>query len=75
MVAVSCVFLNYILLKLFVDGIGLYPTPSMMLTTVVVVMFSYLSQRHFSFQSNARAVKSKNATEAVVAEQVELLEK
>jgi putative flippase GtrA len=75
MVAVSCVLLNYILLKLFVDGLHLYPTPSMMLTTVVVVMFSYLSQRHFSFQSGAPAIKSKKNAELVVAEQAELLEK
>lgn len=50
LVALTCILLNYVLLKLFVDGLGWYPTPSMILTTVFVVIFSYLSQRHFSFQ-------------------------
>lgn len=49
-VAVICIFLNYVLLKLFVDAWGWYPTPSLMLTTVAVVMFSYISQKHFSFK-------------------------
>lgn len=50
LVAVFCILLNYAMLKLFVDGFGWYPTPSLMLTTVFVVVFSYLSQRHFSFR-------------------------
>jgi putative flippase GtrA len=49
-VALACIFLNYIFLKLFVDTWGWYPTPSMILTTVIVVIFSYLSQKHFSFK-------------------------
>ncbi|WP_240040609.1 GtrA family protein [Pseudocnuella soli] len=50
-VALGCIVLNYVLLKLFVEGFGWYPTPSMILTTVFVVLFSYLSQRHFSFKT------------------------
>jgi putative flippase GtrA len=49
-VALACIFLNYVLLKLFVDVWGWYPTPSLMLTTIVVVAFSYVSQKHFSFK-------------------------
>jgi len=49
-VVLICIFLNYIFLKLFVDQWGWYPTPSLMVTTVLVVAFSYLSQRHFSFR-------------------------
>jgi|SRR5215212_5985532 len=49
-VALACIFLNYGLLKLFVDGLGWYPTPSMLLTTLIVVGFSYISQKHFSFK-------------------------
>jgi putative flippase GtrA len=49
-VVLICIFLNYIFLKLFVDQWGWYPTPSLMVTTVLVVAFSYLSQRHFSFK-------------------------
>jgi putative flippase GtrA len=50
LIAMVCVVLNYVLLKLFVEGLGWYPTPSMVTTTGVVVLFSYLSQRHFSFK-------------------------
>jgi putative flippase GtrA len=52
-VVLICIFLNYFFLKLFVDVLGFYPTPSMMLTTVLVVAFSYFSQRYFSFRGHA----------------------
>lgn len=45
------ILLNYILLKLFVDVCHIFPTPSKLLTTSVVVIFSYFSQRHYSFRS------------------------
>ncbi len=45
-----CILLNYIFMKLFVDLWGWYPTPSYMLTFVVVTLFSYFSQRNFSFK-------------------------
>jgi putative flippase GtrA len=50
MVSMVCIVLNYIFLKLFVEQFGWYPTPSMIITTGIVVLFSYLSQRHFSFK-------------------------
>ena len=53
-VVVICIFLNYILLKFFVEQFGWYPTPSLMVTTVLVVTFSYLSQRHFSFRTEKK---------------------
>ncbi|WP_153799651.1 GtrA family protein [Foetidibacter luteolus] len=49
-VIMGCIFLNYVFLKLFVDHLGWYPTPSKMLTTVFVVIFSYVSQTYFSFR-------------------------
>lgn len=49
-VAIACILLNYVLLKLFVDVWHWYPTPSLMATTAVVITFSYLSQKHFSFK-------------------------
>ena len=49
-VVVICIFLNYILLKLFVDRWKWYPTPSMFVNTILIVTFSYFSQRHFSFK-------------------------
>lgn len=52
-VVIICIFLNYILLKLFVEEFGWYPTPSLTLITVIVVAFSYFSQRHFSFKQTS----------------------
>ena len=46
----GCLFLNYGFLKLFVDVFGWYPTPSKLLTTVFVVMFSYLTQKNYTFR-------------------------
>lgn len=50
LVVLACMVLNYGFLKLFVDAWGWYPTPSMLLTIFLVVSFSYVSQRHFSFR-------------------------
>jgi putative flippase GtrA len=51
LVAVACIFLNYFLLKIFVEKLLWYPTPSLMVTAGIVILFSYLSQRHFSFRN------------------------
>jgi putative flippase GtrA len=53
-VAMVCIVLNYVLLKLLVEKLGWYPTPSLVTTTGVVVLFSYLSQRHFSFKKSEK---------------------
>ncbi|GAO45371.1 GtrA family protein [Flavihumibacter petaseus] len=45
-----CLVLNVVLIKLFVEVLGFYPTISKILTTVLVVTFSYLSQRYFTFR-------------------------
>ena len=45
-----CILLNYIFLKLFVEQLGFYPTISKILTTVIVVSFSYLTQRYYTFK-------------------------
>jgi putative flippase GtrA len=58
LVALACMALNYILLKLLVEKAGFYPTPAMITTTGFVVLFSYLAQRHFSF----RTMRNENAT-------------
>ncbi len=50
LVAIGCILINYVFLKLFVEQFGWYPTPSQILTTVLVILFSYFSQRHFSFK-------------------------
>ena len=44
------VLLNLALLKLLVEGFGFYATPSKMLITLLLAVFSYFSQKHFSFK-------------------------
>jgi len=51
LLVVLCVFLNYIFIKLFVEHLHIYPTVSKMLTTVIVVSFSYLTQKNFTFKT------------------------
>ncbi|HEY9361816.1 MAG TPA: GtrA family protein [Chitinophagaceae bacterium] len=48
--AMICLLLNYIFLKLFVEQAGIYPTPAKILTSVIVVFFSYMSQKYFTFK-------------------------
>jgi putative flippase GtrA len=45
-----CIVLNYIFMKLFVDLCHIYPTPSKILTTGLVVIYSYFSQKYYTFQ-------------------------
>lgn len=42
--------LNYILLKVLVEILGLYPTPSKMAITCFIVLLSYILQRKFTFK-------------------------
>ncbi len=51
LVVVICIFFNYALLKFFVDYLGWYPTPSKILTTIIVVVFSYSSQTYYFFRA------------------------
>lgn len=56
----GAIILNYIFLKLFVEYFGWYATFSKAVTTVIVVLYSYVSQRYFSFKT-AQLVLSKKA--------------
>ncbi len=47
------IVLNYLCLKLFVEVIGLYPTPSKAVTTAISVVYSYIMQKYFSFRGCA----------------------
>lgn len=44
------IFLNYVLLKLLVEVFGFYPTIAKIIITGIIVLFSYLMQRHFTFR-------------------------
>ena len=45
-----CFFLNYIFIRIFVELCHLYPTVAKILTTFIVVAFSFLTQKHFTFK-------------------------
>jgi putative flippase GtrA len=51
-----CILQNYVFLKIFVEQFNLYPTVSKILTTIIVVSFSYLTQKHFTFKSEQSGV-------------------
>jgi putative flippase GtrA len=46
-----CLLLNYVFIKLFVEQFHIYPTISKVLTTIIVVSFSYLTQKNFTFKA------------------------
>jgi putative flippase GtrA len=49
-VVAACVGLNYILLNLFILEFHWWPIVSKLVTTIIVVIFSYLTQRSYSFR-------------------------
>lgn len=49
-VVMANLLINYLGLKLLVDFMFLYPTPSKMLVTFLTVVFSYMSQKKFTFR-------------------------
>ena len=50
-VVLGCILLNYIFLKFFVDYLGWYATPAKIVTTFFVVIFSYTSQKNYTFKA------------------------
>lgn len=50
MVVILNLIINYFGLKLFVDIIGWYPTPSKMIITIITVLISFLLQKKFTFK-------------------------
>src|SRR5688572_30702384 len=53
MICMFNLLLNYILLKIFVENFRIYPVIAQIMTTCIVIVFSYLAQRHFSFKAGA----------------------
>ena len=49
LVVFSNLILNYLGLKILVDGAGLFATPSKMIVTVITTIFSYFSQKKYTF--------------------------
>ena len=44
--------LSYALMKFLVEAVLVYPTPSRLITIVIVVLFNYILQNKFSFKVN-----------------------
>ncbi len=50
---------NYFLITFFVEYLHVYPTIAKLLTTVIVIIFSYLSQKHYTFKVKHPKVLNK----------------
>ncbi len=48
----GAIFLNYVFLKFFVEIAGVYATLAKLFTTIIVVIYSYILQRYFSFKTH-----------------------
>lgn len=44
------ILLNYFFIKLFVERFHFFPTIAKIVTTAIVIIFSYLSQKHYTFK-------------------------
>lgn len=47
---VGSIILNYVCMKLFVESLGIWPTPSKLLTTVISVGYSFLAAKYYTFR-------------------------
>lgn len=66
LMVLACIVLNYVFLKLFVEYLQINPTLAKLMTTFIVVGFSYVSQKHFTFKVRAlkvMQVESNNVLE------------
>jgi putative flippase GtrA len=59
MVVFTNLLINYAGLKLLVDGLDLYPTPSKMIITIVTVICSYIGQKKFTFKTPSQPGKNR----------------
>jgi putative flippase GtrA len=53
-VVMASLLLNYVFIKVLVEHLHFYPTIAKIITTGVVIVFSYFSQRKFSFGKKRR---------------------
>lgn len=49
-VVVTNIMLNYAFIKVMVEAFAFYPTIAKFLTSIILAVFSYFSQKHFSFR-------------------------
>ena len=55
------IFLNYVFLKFFVEYCGWYAPMSKLITTLIVIAYSYIAQRYFTFRTGKRQLAKQNA--------------
>ena len=48
---VTNILLNYALLNVLHEGLGIYPTVSKMIIAVILAVYSYFSQKYFTFRA------------------------
>ncbi|MDR2680891.1 MAG: GtrA family protein [Tannerella sp.] len=63
MVILVNLLINYIGLKIMVDGLGFFPTPSKMIITVVTVICSYIGQNKFTFKISLHPTEETEKTD------------
>lgn len=51
LLVLACIGLNYMFIKFFVEQLHIFPIVAKIFTTVIVVTFSYLTQKHFTFRT------------------------
>jgi len=60
LIVAANLFINYTGLKLFVDGLNFYPTPSKMIITVFTVICSYIGQKNYTFKISSPGKEKKS---------------
>ena len=58
MSVVGSIILNYVLLNLFVLHFNIYPTPSKIITTIIVVAYSFIIQKFFTFKTGKNQLRN-----------------
>lgn len=53
-IVVINLFLNYIILNFFVQYLHFFPTVAKLFAIIIIVSFSYLSQKHFTFKTTRK---------------------
>ncbi|PWT72157.1 MAG: phenylalanine 4-monooxygenase [Bacteroidetes bacterium] len=62
LLVVVCILLNYVFIKLFVEQFHIFPTIAKMLTTAIVVSFSYVTQKKYTFKTGEAPIPNLNAS-------------
>ena len=58
LIFISSLFINYWFLKLLVEVLHVYAVGAQIITTTLIVLFSYIMQRHYSFRKKTDSALS-----------------